>query len=133
MADTGNTTNEILTALATASEERKDAALRALRGETEPAKRQMIGPLILGMGAEEGDLGVSRSTLWRMIQSGRLQKVDLFAVSHRIRRIDLERTCEPPTRDARFEQLKSLADGGEENAIADLFKEYGYDYERGVA
>ena len=133
MTDGRNTTNDLLGALATASEERKIAALKALRGETEPARRPMTGPLLLGMGAAAQYLGVSRPTLWRMIQAGRLQKVELFAGSNRIRRADLERICEPPRRDARFDQLKALADEGDENAIADLFKEYGYDYERGVA
>jgi len=126
MAENGNVTNEILTALATASDDRKTAALRALRGEQDPAQRPMTGPLVLGMGAAAKYLGVSRPTLWRMIQAGRLEKVQLFPGSHRIRRADLERICDRPKRDARFEQLKALADEGDENAAADLFKEYNF-------
>ena len=48
------------------------------------------GPLLLGMGAAARMLGVSRPTLWRMIQAGRLQKVELLPNSYRIRRMDLE-------------------------------------------
>lgn len=142
MTDGGNTTNELLAALATASEERKVAALKALRGEVEAERRPMTGPLLLGMGAAAEYLGVSRPTLWRMIQARRLEKVELFKGSHRIRRADLERICErpkkasgqlaggsgQPTVDPRFQQLKALADEGDENAVADLFKEYSYDY-----
>ena len=38
-----------------------------------------------------------------------------------------------PLGDQRFAALMSLADEGDENAIADLYKEYGYDYARGAA
>lgn len=48
------------------------------------------GPILLGMGAAAKTLGVSRATLWRMIQVGRLQKVELLPGSFRVRRADLE-------------------------------------------
>ena len=47
-------------------------------------------PLLLGMGEAAKYLGVSRPTLWRMIQAGTLEKVELFPGSHRVRRLDLE-------------------------------------------
>ena len=34
--------------------------------------------------------------------------------------------------DQRFAALRTLADEGDENAVADLFKEYGYEYGRGA-
>jgi excisionase family DNA binding protein len=42
------------------------------------------------MGAAAEHLGVSRTTLWRMIREGRLQKVEVLPRSFRIRRGDLE-------------------------------------------
>jgi len=48
------------------------------------------GPLLLGMGEAAKMLGVSRPTLWRLIQSGRLEKVELLPNSYRIRRADIE-------------------------------------------
>ncbi len=81
---------QLMQAALSAPEERRAAALRVLRGEVEPTRRPMTGPLLLGMGAAAKYLGVSRPTLWRMIQAGRLEKVELFRGSHRIRREDLE-------------------------------------------
>jgi excisionase family DNA binding protein len=48
------------------------------------------GPLLMGMGAGAKFLGVSRATLWRMIQAGRLKKVEVLPGSFRVRRADLE-------------------------------------------
>jgi len=48
------------------------------------------GPLLLGMGAGAKFLGVSRATLWRMIQKGMLAKVEVLPGSFRVRRADLE-------------------------------------------
>jgi excisionase family DNA binding protein len=48
------------------------------------------GPLLMGMGAAAKFLGVSRATLWRMIQAGRLEKVEVLPNSFRVRRADLE-------------------------------------------
>ena len=36
-------------------------------------------------------------------------------------------------RDSRFRELLDLADEGNQDAIGDLYREYGYDYDRGVA
>lgn len=51
---------------------------------------QTIGPLLLGMGEAAKLLGVSRATLWRMLQSGKFQKVEILPGSYRLRRADLE-------------------------------------------
>ena len=45
----------------------------------------------MGMGEAATFLGVSRTTLWRMIQVGRIEKVEILPGSHRVRREDLER------------------------------------------
>lgn len=49
------------------------------------------GPLLLGMGAAAKYLGVSRATLWRMIQAGKISKVEVLSGSFRVRRADIER------------------------------------------
>ena len=48
------------------------------------------GPLLLGMMASAKFLGVSRTTLWRMVEKGRLQKIEILPGSFRLRRADLE-------------------------------------------
>ena len=84
------TMEELMQAALQAPEERKTAALKALRGEVEVMARPVIGPLLLGMGAGAKFLGVSRATLWRACQAGSIQKVELFPGSYRVRREDLE-------------------------------------------
>ena len=88
------TIEELFAAAMGATETRRRSALRLLRGEAElsdplePAP--MRPPLLLGMGQAAKYLGISRPTLWRMIQAGRLEKVELFPGSHRVRRTDLD-------------------------------------------
>lgn len=148
--DVESVTNEILRALVPAPPDRKAAALKALLGEAAaPAAKPVTGPLLLGMGAAAAFLGVSRSTLWRIIQSGKVEKVELFPGSYRVRREDLialaagdlgssgkeSRRGRPPKdarkRDPRFRQLKALADEGNEEAATDLFKEFQFDHGAG--
>jgi excisionase family DNA binding protein len=164
MAPTTNLTNEILQALVPASDERKQAALLVLRGEAAAGKAGPdTGPLLVGMSAAARLLGVSRSTLWRLLRDGRLPKTELFPGTYRIRRSDLDdlaagrltggrrgdggtasRRGRPRkavcgcrgdgvlgSADPRFAELKVLADGGDECAGADLFKEFGYDHGAG--
>ena len=83
-------TSDLLTAVVAATPERKDAALKFLRGELPAAARPMSGPLLLGVAAGAKFLGVSRATLWRALRAGKLQKVELFPGSFRVRREDLE-------------------------------------------
>ena len=74
-----------------APEERKAEAIRVLRGEVpEAAARPVTGPLLLGMGEAAKLLGVSRPTLWRILQVGTIVKVELFPGSYRVRREDVE-------------------------------------------
>lgn len=82
---------EVMQATLAAADDRKQVALRVLRGETlESAARPTTGPLLLGMGAGARFLGVSRATLWRACLAGRIQKIELFPGSYRVRREDLE-------------------------------------------
>lgn len=80
---------ELLRAILDAGEELRRNALAVLRGAAVVASHKR-GPLLLGMGEAAAFLGVSRPTLWRMIQAGRLEKVELFLGSYRIRKEDLE-------------------------------------------
>jgi excisionase family DNA binding protein len=84
-------TGDLLTAVVAAPPDRKEAALKLLRGEVaQPSAKTSTGPLLLGMGASAKFLGVSRATLWRILQAGTIQKVELFRGSYRVRREDLE-------------------------------------------
>ena len=53
-------------------------------------KTTKVESLLLGMGAAAGFLGVSRTTLWRMIRGGQIAKVEVLPGSFRVRRADLE-------------------------------------------
>lgn len=87
-------TAELLAAFVAATPERKADALKVLKGQAvaqDPvAPRPVVGPLLLGMGEASRYLGVSRATLWRAVKAGRLEKVELFPGSYRVRRGDLE-------------------------------------------
>ena len=48
------------------------------------------GPLLLGMDAGAKFLGVSRSTMWRIVKSGRITPVEFRPGSYKVRRADLE-------------------------------------------
>lgn len=63
---------------------------KVLNGEVHSTVIPATGPLLLGMGAGAGFLGVSRATLWRMIRAGKLHKVEVLPGSFRVRRSDLE-------------------------------------------
>jgi excisionase family DNA binding protein len=54
-----------------------------------PQPEPPAGPLLLGMSAAAKFIGVSRATLWRMVKSGRLTKVEILPGSYRLRRADL--------------------------------------------
>ena len=88
-------TEEVMQAALGASDELKAAALKVLRGEASPggggANGGSQGPMLLGMGASAKLLGVSRSTLWRILQAGRIEKMELLPGSFRMRREDLEK------------------------------------------
>jgi hypothetical protein len=92
MAAGTDKTAELLQAVLAADDERRNQALRVLRGEFSVGNGQtaeVCGPLLLGVGAGAKFLGVSRATLWRAICAGRIGKVELFPGSFRVRREDL--------------------------------------------
>jgi excisionase family DNA binding protein len=83
-------TEELITAAVTATDDRKAAALKALRGEIAAQPGKIIqGPLLLGVGAAAKFLGVSRGTFWRAMQAGKIRKVELHSGSFRVRKEDL--------------------------------------------
>ena len=84
------TMESLMQAALNATEERRDVALKVLRGESvSMPERTVTGPLLMGMVAGAKFLGVSRATLWRALKAGTFQKVELFPGSFRVRREDL--------------------------------------------
>ena len=63
---------------------------RILNGEPPPKARVLNAPALMGTSAAARALGVSRGTLWRMVEAGTLTKVEIFKNSFRIRRSDIE-------------------------------------------
>jgi excisionase family DNA binding protein len=98
-----DTTSDLLRVFVDANDDRKNMALQVLRGELTTCpylrSKQAVScddvvrgeaPLLIAMGAAAKYLGVSRSTLWRICQAGRLKRVELFRGSYRLRRLDLD-------------------------------------------
>lgn len=84
--------NERLMRFLQATPEQQAAIDRVLDGILSVPKRE--GPLLLGMGAAAKRLGVSRATLWRMIQAQKVEKVELLPGSFRVRTADIEGIAE---------------------------------------
>ena len=82
--------DERIKRLFTASLEQLDAIDGILEGKIQKTATATAGPLLMGMTASAKFLGVSRVTLWRMINKGRLKKIELYPGSFRLRRCDLE-------------------------------------------
>ena len=79
--------DDLIRAVFTATDEAKQKALEILEGKVpvEP-----VGdPVLLRMGEAAELLNVSRATLWRIIRAGRLEKVELYPGSFRLRRSDV--------------------------------------------
>jgi excisionase family DNA binding protein len=88
---TASNPNERLLKFLQATPEQQAAIDRILSGEAEPVRRVIDnGPLLLGMGKAASLLGVSRGTLWRMLNAGRLGRVEVLPGSFRVRRADIE-------------------------------------------
>ena len=85
-----NDQNERLIKFLNAGPVQQTAIDRILEGRAPVEQGNREGPLLLGMGAAARFLGVSRTTLWRMEQAGRLRKIEILPGSYRIRRADLE-------------------------------------------
>jgi excisionase family DNA binding protein len=81
--------NERLLRYLGATSEQQAAIDRILAGQT-PSDSAPQAPLLLGMGAAAALLGVSRATLWRMLNAGRLSRVEVLPGSYRVRRAELE-------------------------------------------
>jgi len=58
------------------------------RDEPTPAT---TGPLLMGMDQGAKFLGVSRSSMWRILKSGRITPVEFRPGSYKVRRCDLEK------------------------------------------
>jgi excisionase family DNA binding protein len=82
-------TNELLAALLTAPIDRRKRALLILKGETPPPSTTS-GPMLLTMGKAARQLGVSRSTIYRMVLAGVLPSIEIAGGRARVRRTDLE-------------------------------------------
>ena len=86
------TNDRIIQAVFTATPENKFWALAILEGKTElptQSPHSTDSPLLMSMGDGAKLLGISRCTLWRMIREGRLEKVEIYHNSYRLRRSDL--------------------------------------------
>ncbi len=85
--DTRSINEQIILAVFTAGDEDKVKALDILQGKE--VRRALSGPLLLSMGEAADLLGVSRATLWRMLEAGSLEKVEIYAGSYRLRVSDI--------------------------------------------
>jgi excisionase family DNA binding protein len=83
-------TEERLKRLFDASPEQLAVVDKILEGKFQTTTVEAVGPLLMGMKAAAKFLGVSRTTLWRMVIDGRLKRVEVLPGSFRLRRADLE-------------------------------------------
>lgn len=81
------TNDELIQAIFKAKPESKSRALLILQGEEIPLR--LDEPLLLTMGEAASLLNTSRATLWRILKRGRLEKVELYPGSYRLRRSDV--------------------------------------------
>jgi excisionase family DNA binding protein len=63
---------------------------RILAGKLDPAPPVATGPLLLAMGKAAALLGVSRPTLWRMLNARRLNRIEVLPGTYRVRRSEIE-------------------------------------------
>jgi excisionase family DNA binding protein len=83
-------TEERLKRLFGASPDQLGAIDGILEGKIQTKPAETVGPLLMGMKAAAKFLGVSRTTLWRMVIDGRLKRVEVLPGCFRLRRADLE-------------------------------------------
>lgn len=79
--------DDLIRAVFTADDKAKERALAVLEGRDIPDTDS--GPLLLTMGEACELIPCSRATLWRIVKSGRLQKVELYPGAFRLRRSDI--------------------------------------------
>lgn len=96
-----NNTNDRLLKFLQASPAQQAAIDKILNGEVRAPPDLAKGPLLLGMSAAAKYLGIGRSTLWRMVKAGVVEKVELLPGTYRIRRADLDSIadCRKPITD----------------------------------
>jgi excisionase family DNA binding protein len=69
----------------------QQAAIDAILEGKLPAPQPVpTGPLLLPMGKAASLLGVSRPTLWRMLNARRLTRVEVLPNTYRVRRAEIE-------------------------------------------
>jgi excisionase family DNA binding protein len=78
--------DRLFQAVFAATNEAKERALEILEGKEPPSEDDIA---LLRMGEAAQMLRVSRATLWRTIRAGRLERVELFPNSFRVRRRDV--------------------------------------------
>ncbi len=81
------TNDQIIQAVFAATDEAKQRALAILQGQ-DPTEA-IDEPLLLTMGEAAQMLGISRTSIWRLTRSGRLQKRELYPNSYRIKKQDV--------------------------------------------
>ena len=84
------TNDRLIQAVFTATPQNKSRALAILQGrELAPQPEPLDEPLLLKMGQAASLMGLSRATLWRLFKEGRLEKVELYPGSYRVRKADV--------------------------------------------
>ena len=91
MTDETVSMEDFIRAALVADDEKRKEALRILRDGPARSCPVTTGPLLLRVGAAAELLGVSRTTLWRMMREGRLEGVEIRRGSYRVRRADLHK------------------------------------------
>lgn len=88
---------DFLAAALAASPDRIAGAMRILTGEVLPTTGD-DRPLLLTVSEAARRLNLSRNTVRRVIKEGRLRKVEIYAGSYRLRRLDVEALAAGVTR-----------------------------------
>jgi len=83
-------TDERLLRLLRSSPEQQAAIDRILEGRVEAPHPAPSGPRLMMMGDAARLLGVSRTTIWRMMKLGKLEGVEILPGTVRVRRSDVE-------------------------------------------
>lgn len=133
---TGNISTDLLQALMAATDEQRAAALKLLRGEGQD--HNPLSEPFLTLKEVAAQLRLHPSTLWRWDVprhdlAGRprflLSEVRAYLETDEFKRKAADLRAE--RKDKRKEQLLALAAEGNEEAAADLFKEFGVEVKPG--